>query len=51
MKLDHRRRKIQQEYRKHMRQKKEAKKHTIEAIIIITFFALLFLLNSYFKGF
>jgi hypothetical protein len=50
MKLDHRRRKIQQEYRKHMRQKKEAKRYTVEAIII-TFFALLFLLNSYFKGF
>lgn len=41
MKLDHKKRNIQQTYKESMQQKKEAKKHTIEAIIILGFFILL----------
>ncbi|WP_299093769.1 hypothetical protein, partial [uncultured Metabacillus sp.] len=38
MKLDHKKRKIQQKYRESMQQKKASKKHTLEAIFIIAFF-------------
>ncbi|MCJ8008733.1 hypothetical protein ACFFF5_08965 [Lederbergia wuyishanensis] len=51
MKLDHKKKKIQMDYREKIQQKKFAKRHTIEAIIIAAIIFAFIILNSFFKGF
>lgn len=47
--FDNKRKKVQQIYQETL-QKKE-KKHTVEVIVVVTFFVLIFSLNLIFKGF
>lgn len=49
MKFDKKMKKVQEVYKETL-QKKE-KKHTVEVIIVVTFFVLIFSLNLIFKGF
>ncbi len=49
MKFDKKMKKVQEIYKETL-QKKE-KKHTVEVIIVVTFFVLIFSLNLIFKGF
>lgn len=51
MQRNDKKRLIEKKYRELISQKKDEKKHTIEAFFIILFFVLVFVLNAFFKGF
>lgn len=49
MEFDNKRKKVQQIYQETLQ--KNEKKHTVEVIVVVTFFVLIFSLNLIFKGF
>lgn len=51
MKSNPKKRKVQYDYRKKVEQNKNIRKHTLEAIIVISIIIIILFLNGVFKGF